>query len=282
MKILITGGNGQLGSEFKALQNSTLHQFIFTDSTSLDITDAGKVQDYFEHQDVDVILNCAAYTAVDQAEDEPEKAFAVNRNAVENLVKACEKHEIKLIHFSTDYVFDGKNHKPYKEEDTVNPVGIYGRSKLAGEQIILNSSISALIIRTSWLYSIYGHNFVKTMIRLGQEKDELNLIFDQIGTPTCATDLALASLECINKTEIWDNHREIYHFSNEGVASWYDFALAIFDFKNIDCQVKPVMSHEFKTKATRPHFSVLNKEKIKLDFGLGIKHWRRAFLDSGF
>ena len=282
MKILVTGSQGQLGSEFKALQNSTTHQFIFTDSTSLDITDTEKVQNYFEHHDVDVILNCAAYTAVDQAEDEPEKAFAVNRDAVENLVKACEKHDIKLIHYSTDYVFDGKNYKPYKEEDTVNPVGIYGKSKLAGEQIILNSNISALIIRTSWLYSIYGHNFVKTMMRLGQEKNEVNLIFDQIGTPTCATDLALASLECINKTEIWDNHRKIYHFSNEGVASWYDFALAIFDFKNIDCHVKPVMSHEFKTKATRPHFSVLNKEKIKSDFELTIKPWKKAFIDSGF
>lgn len=280
MKILVTGSQGQLGSEFKALENTVAHQFLFADSKILDLTDVAKVQDYFRQQQVDVVINCAAYTAVDQAEDEPDKAFAVNRDAVKNLVRICETYAIKLIHFSTDYVFDGKHYKPYNENDSVNPVGVYGKSKRAGEEVILNSNISALIIRTSWLYSIYGHNFVKTMIKLGQEKPELKLIYDQVGSPTNAADLAHACLICLDKTKIWNNQRKIYHFSNEGVASWYDFALAIFEQKDISCQVRPVLSQEFKTKAQRPHYSVLDKAKIKSDFNIEIEHWKKALVKS--
>ena len=282
MKILVTGSKGQLGSEFRALENSTSHQFTFIDLKTLDLTDVNKVQDYFKQQEVDVVINCAAYTAVDQAEDEPDKAFAVNRDAIKNLVGICEIYAIKLIHFSTDYVFDGKHYKPYNEIDSINPIGVYGKSKRAGEEVILNSNISALIIRTSWLYSIYGHNFVKTMIKLGHEKPELKLIYDQVGSPTNAADLAHLCLQCLDKTEIWNNQIKIYHFSNEGVASWYDFALAIFELKNISCQVQPVLSQEFKTKAKRPHYSVLDKGKIKLDFDIEIDHWKKSLIKSGF
>lgn len=281
MKILVTGSNGQLGSRFKAIGKSLDDEFIFTDSTSLDITNFDEVKHYFEKQEVDLILNCAAYTAVDQAEDDSEMAYRVNRDGVQNLVVACEKHDIKLIHFSTDYVFDGNHFKPYKEEDTVKPLGVYGQSKYAGEQIIMASTISALILRTSWLYAVDGHNFVKTMIKLGQEKEELKLIYDQVGSPTNAADLARTSLICIDKHKTWEKQRKIYHFSNEGVASWYDFALAIFEYKNINCRVKPVLSEAFYTKAQRPHYSVLDKANIKKDLGITIEHWKSALIKSG-
>lgn len=280
MKILVTGSHGQLGSEFKVLKNAVAHQFFFADSKTLDLTDKEKVQDYFQQQQLDVIINCAAYTGVDQAEDEPDKAFAVNRDGVENLIRICEKYVIKLIHFSTDYVFDGKHYKPYNEIDSVNPVGVYGKSKRAGEEVILKSNISALIIRTSWLYSVYGHNFVKTMIKLGQENDKLKVVYDQVGSPTNAADLAHICLKCLDKTEIWNKQRKIYHFSNEGVASWYDFAMAIFELKGISCQVRPVLSQEFKTKAKRPHYSVLDKGQIKSDFDLEIDHWKKSLINS--
>jgi len=276
LNILVTGSKGQLGSEFKAIEKNSSHHFAFTDSAMLDITDVEMLSSYVETQNFDLILNCAAYTAVDLAEDEAEKAFAINRDAIKNLVNACEKNDIALIHFSTDYVFNGQNHKPYTEKDEVNPLGVYGQSKRAGEEEILHSKISSLIIRTSWLYSKFGHNFMKSMIKLGQERDELSIVYDQIGTPTHAKDLAEATLTCIHQFKAWKHQQKIYHFANEGVASWYDFALAIFDKENIDCKVFPILSKDYPTKAQRPHYSVMDKTKFKQDFDIEISHWRKS------
>ncbi len=276
MNILVTGSGGQLGSEFRDLEKNSLHHFTFTDASSLDITDNKSLQSYLENKDFHVIINCAAYTAVDQAEDEPEKAFAVNKHAVKNLIEACEKHHMALIHFSTDYVFNGRNHKPYTENDDVNPLGVYGQSKRDGEEEILKSKVSSLILRTSWLYSKYGHNFMKSMIRLGQERDELQIVFDQIGTPTHARDLAEATLSCIDQIKVWEDQQRVYHYANEGVASWYDFALAIFDREKINCKVSPILSKDYPTKAQRPHYSVMDKTKFKNDFDIEILQWQKS------
>lgn len=277
MKILVTGANGQLGKTFKAIQNKYKnHEFIFTDRELLDITKRKEVSTFFEQHSIDFVLNCAAYTAVDQAEDESNLAYLVNKSGVEHLVKACESYHVNLIHFSTDYVFNGSKNQPYSETDAVDPNGIYGASKLAGEAIILNSKVSSLIIRTSWLYSEYGHNFMNSMLKLGSERDELRIVYDQIGTPTYTKDLAKAALVCVEKHDIWQDQQEIYHFSNEGVASWYDFALAIFEKANISCQVQPILSHDYPTKAKRPHYSVLDKNKIKTDFDIKIPHWLQS------
>ena len=273
MKVLITGSKGQLGCEFKVLKNVTVHELIFVDRDTLDITNQSDIDLFCKRQNIKCIINCAAYTAVDDAEDYQDKAFAVNEKAVKNLVKVCENQKIKLIHFSTDYVFNGENHKPYTESDKVNPIGVYGKSKRAGEEVILKSQISSLIIRTSWLYSEFGHNFMKSMIKLGRERDELRIVYDQVGTPTNALDLAMAVLGCIDQHKKWKNRQEVYHFSNEGVASWYDFALAIFEKENISCEVKPILSKDYPTKAERPHYSVLDKTKLKTDFKLDIPHW---------
>ena len=283
MKILVTGSNGQLGSEFKHLSEKSPYEFIFTSRANLDISDKESVIRYFnQHHHFDFILNCAAYTAVDQAEDEKDLAYKINQEGVKNLATLCAQNNIKLIHFSTDYVFDGSKSTPYNEADDVSPQSIYGKSKLAGEKEIFEYDISALIIRTSWLYSKYGKNFVKSMIRLGREKESLNIVFDQVGTPTCAKDLAKVALDCISKHEKWDKQKKIYHFSNEGVCSWYDFALAIFDNHSIHCEIKPILSADYPTKAPRPHYSVLSKEKIKSDFGIKIGHWSQALKSVKF
>lgn len=276
MNILVTGSRGQLGSEFIALEKNSKHNFTFSDSSSLDITESKIVKSYFKKKDFHIVINCAAYTAVDQAEDEIEKAFAVNRDAVKNLIEVCEEHQMGLIHFSTDYVFNGQNYKPYIETDEVKPIGVYGQSKRAGEEEILKSQISSLILRTSWLYSKYSHNFMKSMIRLGNERDELQIVSDQIGTPTHARDLAKAALSCANKFEFWENKQEIYHYANEGVASWYDFAIAIFEKENIKCKVIPILSKDYPTKAKRPHYSVMDKNKFKNDFETDILHWQKS------
>ena len=273
MKILITGSNGQLGTEFKHSKPSKHIELIFADATEFDITNLETIQSYFNRQDIDIIVNCAAYTAVDKAEADKEKAFTINKNGVKNLITACEKYNIKLIHFSTDYVFNGMHYKPYNENDDVNPIGVYGKSKRAGEELILKSSISSLIIRTSWLYSRFGHNFMKSMIKLGKEREELNIVYDQIGTPTHARDLVKAVLTCINQHSSWHSQQKVYHFSNEGVVSWYDFALAIFEKEKINCKVYPILSKDFPTKAERPHYSVLDKTKFKADFDIDIPHW---------
>lgn len=280
MKILVTGANGQLGSTFRAIGSEyKMYDFYFYGSKELDITDSSSIKIAFEECHPDIVLNCAAYTAVDRAEDEPEIAFAVNADGVKNLVDACKVNEVALIHISTDYVFDGTNNRPYVETDPVNPIGIYGKSKRAGEEAILDSDISALIIRTSWVYSEFGNNFVKTMLRLGKERDELKVIFDQVGSPTNTYDLAKAIMRIIDQKEKWKGNRDIFHFSNDGVCSWYDFALAIFEISEIKCKVSPILSKEYPTKAIRPHYSVLSKEKIKTKFALEGKHWREALKD---
>ena len=277
MKILITGKNGQLGSEIQHLAANYPHfNFIYTDVLTLDITKVDKVNYFFNENIIDLVINCAAYTAVDKAEDEADKANMINNLAVKNLVEACIKHRVRMIHISTDYVFDGSQHIPYLETDVVSPIGVYGKTKHLGEEQLLNTSIKGIILRTSWVYSSYGNNFVKTMIRLGQERDSLNVIFDQIGTPTYARDLAKACLDIANQTENWPTTPKVYHYSNEGVCSWYDFSATIMELMKINCKVFPIETKDYPSKSKRPHYSVLNKKEIKEKFKLEIPYWKSA------
>lgn len=276
MNVLVTGANGQLGLEIKDCNHhfKTLN-FIYADLPELDICDIDAVNIFVLENNIKAIINCAAYTAVDKAEGDAENARKVNAKGVSNLVKAMEKVKGKLIHISTDYVFDGTKPLPYDEEDTVSPIGVYGKTKREGELAVINSTLEGIVIRTSWLYSAYGKNFVKTMIRLGSEKEKLNVIFDQIGTPTFAGDLANTCLTILsNEHRRIDKSGKLYHFSNEGVSSWYDFAIAIMDLCKIDCKVKPIETKDYDTLAQRPHYSVLNKTKIKKDFNITIPYWR--------
>ncbi len=274
-KIVITGANGQLGSELRELSlHYPVYSFSFTDFDTLDITNADALKVFFRKENPDFVINCAAYTAVDQAEKEPAAAAMLNGEAPGILSAVCRDYSARLIHISTDYVFDGCNHRPYLENDPVAPQGVYGKTKREGEVNCLSEGPS-VVIRTSWLYSRFGKNFMKTMIEKGTRDKFLKVVFDQVGTPTYAGDLAAAIMEIIavavrNKEEWYPG---IYHFSNEGVCSWYDFALAILKIAGIDCQVVPVVSAEFPTLAPRPHFSVLDKTKIKLTFGLTIPWW---------
>lgn len=269
--ILITGSNGQLGSEIRFASSGYPNlNFIYTDFQELDICDAPSVDAYLNSHAVDAIVNCAAYTAVDKAEEDVELCYKINQYAVEVLGIATAKRGISFIHVSTDYVFDGKNFKPYTEEMPVAPASVYGKSKLAGELALMNVNHDALILRTSWLYSTVGTNFVKTMLKLGSERDELKVVFDQVGTPTYAADLATAILKIL---QFEKPSPGIYHFSNEGVCSWYDFAITIHRLADISCHVVPVQSHEYPSKTPRPHYSVLNKSKIKSTFQLEIPHW---------
>ena len=246
---------------------------FYTDVEELDITNFKAICAFIETHDIDTIINCAAYTAVDQAEDDEEKAMKLNRDAVANLANAAVKLDCLLVHISTDYVFDGTSDHPYTEKDTTNPQSVYGRTKLEGEQAIKKSGCLYIIIRTAWLYSGYGNNFVKTMIRLGKERDGLGVVFDQIGTPTYANDLARAIYTIINKGIV----RGIYHFSNEGVCSWYDFTVAIHRLAGItSCKVRPLHTAEYPAKANRPAYSVLDKTKIKTTFGIEIPHWEES------
>lgn len=278
LNVLVTGSNGQLGSELRRLldhskdtiQNTTFH---FVTRNELDLSNLCKVEDFFEGKRFDAIINCAAYTAVDKAESEQELADAINHRFVSMLSKIAKRDNAKLIHISTDYVFDGKNHRPYIENDLTDPQGVYGRTKRDGENAILTVAPSnTIIIRTSWVYSSYGNNFVKTMLRLGKERESLGVIFDQVGTPTYARDLAEAILEILPKID--NQVPEIYHFSNEGAASWYDFAKAIFELSAVKCSVNPITTDQYPTPASRPHYSLLNKTKIKKDFNLSIPYWR--------
>jgi dTDP-4-dehydrorhamnose reductase len=281
MNILVTGSNGQLGSEMKDIAaDSKDFCFFFRDLPALDICNSKQLARFFTENSIDTVINCAAYTNVDKAEEDSEIAEKVNATGVLNLVNAVAKVQGKLIHISTDYVFDGSNFLPYQESDEVNPIGVYGHTKRKGELAVINSGIDGIVIRTSWLYSAYGNNFVKTMLRLGKEKKELGVICDQIGTPTSAADLAKTCLEiltCSTETNI-NAKGNIYHFSNEGVASWYDFAVAIMEFGKVDCQVKPIQTIDYPTLAKRPPFSVLNKTKIKTDFEIEIPYWRDALV----
>ena len=277
MKILVTGVYGQLGSELKELTgNYPDGTFLFTDVDSLDITNEAAVQDYFQEKQPTFVVNCAAYTAVDKAESDRELARKINAIAPGILAKAAKNTGAKIIHISTDYVFNGQAFQPYTEADSVEPTGVYGETKLEGEQQCLNENPDSIIIRTSWLYSSYGNNFVKTMMRLGAERDSLNVIFDQVGTPTYAGDLAGAILSIIETTEKEQGKfvPGIYHYSNEGVASWYDFAKAIFEITEIACTVNPILTKDYPTPAKRPHYSVLNKSKIKDTFDIKIPYWR--------
>ena len=275
MNILITGANGQLGSEIKAIASSySKFSFLYEDLPRLDICDFLELDQFVKAHNINAVINCAAYTAVDKAETDFETAEKVNALGVENLVKSMQSVNGKLIQISTDYVFDGTNHMPYVEADLVNPLGVYGSTKLNGENIILNSNINGIVVRTSWLYSSFGNNFVKTMLRLGKEKNNLNVIFDQVGTPTYARDLAKACLDILSNNEQLDVKGKLYHYSNEGVASWYDFAKAIMEFGNLGCNVSPIETKAYPTPAKRPAYSILNKSKIKADFGLEIPYWR--------
>lgn len=274
-KILITGANGQLGSEIKEIaDNYQFFNFIFTDVDELDISDKNAIKTIVETNKIDIIINCAAYTAVDKAENEPGLADKINHDAVRNLAEVSKEYDLYLIHISTDYVFDGKNYKPYIETDAVCPVGAYAQSKLKGENVIHEVAPKASIIRTSWLYSSFGSNFVKTMLRLGRDRDELNVVFDQVGSPTYAADLAKAALYVAQKAQ--NTNVEIYHFSNEGVCSWYDLAKAVLDIRQIKCNINPIETKDYPTPAQRPFYSVFNKTKIKTDFNIEIPHWHDA------
>jgi dTDP-4-dehydrorhamnose reductase len=279
--ILITGSNGQLGSELKLLSSSFPQvNYIFNDIDTLNISDNSALSDFFSSCKPDIVINCAAYTAVDKAETETNLAYQINEKAVENLQNACKRFDTKIIHVSTDYVFDGKKYLPYKETDDTNPLSVYGKSKLAGEKH-LEGNKNAIIIRTSWLYSSYGNNFLKTIIRLSSERNELNVVYDQIGTPTYAFDLASAILRIIKKIVTDENSfcPGVFHYSNEGVCSWYDFANEIIQFRGSSCKVYPIETSEFPTLAVRPSYSVLNKSKIKQAYGIQIPWWKDSLKD---
>ncbi|MCX7098897.1 MAG: dTDP-4-dehydrorhamnose reductase [Methylococcales bacterium] len=275
--ILVTGANGQLGHELR--QQSDLYAdctFTFVTRSELDLGDSDSIWAYFSDKVFDVIVNCAAYTAVDKAESEADLAQAINCTAVGTLAAIAKQKQIALIHISTDYVFDGNHFKPYQETDPTNPQGVYGKTKLAGEKALLEANpANSVIIRTSWVYSSFGNNFVKTMLRLGKERGELGVIYDQVGTPTFAKDLAQAIMSIIRHPAFSTQpSTEIFHFSNEGVASWFDFAKAIFELSDINCHVKPIETKDYPTPAKRPHYSILNKTKIKTTFGLDIPYWK--------
>lgn len=270
--ILVTGANGQLGNELKYLENSfTDFKFIFTDKQALDITNNEAILSFFKINEIDFCINTAAYTAVDNAEDDQENAMLLNATAVKYLAEVCKEFNAKLIHVSTDFVFDGKGNIPLKEENKPNPLSVYGATKLKGEEFALENN--ALVIRTSWLYSTFGNNFVKTMLRLGTERDELNIIADQFGTPTYAKDLAKAILDIISNNKV-ENIKGLYHFSNKGEASWFDFTKEIFSISNINCKANPIPTTEYPTPAERPKYSVMDKSKIVDDFGVVLKDWK--------
>lgn len=274
LKILVTGGEGQLAQALKQVQGEN-ENCIFVTKNELDITNAEAVEAFFQEHKPDVVINTAAYTQVDAAETFRETAFLVNETAVKNLVGACEKHTCKLIHLSTDYVFDGTTSEPYRETDPTNPVTVYGKSKRAGEEAIENSSLTTYaIVRTSWLYSPYGHNFYKTMLRLAQSRSELSVVNDQKGCPTNALHLAEALRVIAHRLQ--PENTGIYHYCNTGETTWYDFARAIFEKHKLQIKVTPVTSYEYPTAAHRPTYSVLCTEKIKKTFSLKIADWHTA------
>lgn len=261
---LVVGANGQLGNELRLLLKD---KAVYVDKDELDITDKDAVDAFVKNGAFEAIINCAAYTAVDKAESDEQLAELINVIGPKNLAMTG----VPLIHISTDYVFDGTNCKPYVETDIPNPQTVYGRTKLAGEKAVFDNADTAIVIRTAWLYSTFGNNFVKTMRKLGAERDCLNVVFDQVGTPTYAGDLAKVIVEILPQMK--SGMKEVYHFSNEGVCSWYDFALAVMAQSDLDCNVLPIESREYPTPAKRPHYSVLNKAKIKRDFGVKINNW---------
>ena len=276
MRILVTGANGQLGNEMRRLGAVSPNEYIFTDVAELDITDKAAVMAFVEEQNVDVIVNCAAYTNVDKAEDDEATAELINATAVRNLAEAAKAQDATLFHVSTDYVFGAEGNTPRSEDMPLNPLGAYGRTKLHGEQAIAEVGAKSIIIRTAWLYSEFGNNFLKTMLRLTAEKETLNVVFDQVGTPTYAGDLAMTIFSII-EGGYYVGNEGVYHFSNEGVCSWYDFAQEIATAAgHTKCKINPCHSSEFPSKVTRPPYSVLDKSKIKQTFGVDIPHWRES------
>lgn len=274
MRVLVTGTTGQLGGD---IQSIAAHypdfEFAFTDIHNLNITSKPDLESFFKNFKPEVFINCAAYTAVDKAETETDLAYKVNCEAVEYISELCFQYNTRLIHVSTDYVYDGLKNTPYKETDDANPVDHYAKSKYQGEQAILKQLNNAIIIRTSWLYSTHGHNFLKTMLRFGKERNQLNVVYDQVGTPTFALDLAYAILDMIPQLKEQKNS-EIYHFSNEGAVSWFDFAKAIMEMAKLSCRINPIESHQYPTPVKRPHYSVLSKDKIKTDFNVRVPYWK--------
>jgi len=282
--ILITGCNGQLGKCLQETVSSSLYKIqklIFTDIEELDITDINAVSDFVYQNKIDCIINTAAYTAVDKAESEPEKAFSINTDGVFTLAHICMEQNIFLIHISTDYVFDGKATKPYKTNASTNPASVYGKSKLAGEKAILNALIPSIIIRTSWLYSKYGHNFLNTMLELGKKKEEIFVVNDQFGAPTNANDLAETILHIIPQIEKITKPT-ILHYANEGITSWYGFSKEIMKVAQLPCKVHPITTAEYPTSATRPAYSVFDLSKIKKQFHIIIPDWKESLLKWHF
>ena len=276
MVVLVTGASGQLGQSLQYVQSKQPDlQFIFASSEDLNITDEESVSSFFEENKIDFCINAAAYTAVDKAESEPEKAHLVNVIGPENLAKACKVSGAILIHISTDFVFDGTSSIPYLEIDQTNPIGVYGQTKLEGERKVVEKCDRYFIIRTSWVYSQFGNNFMKTMLRLAQDRNELNVVDDQVGSPTNAIDLAEAILKIIGTPEI-ETEFGIYNFSNEGVCSWFDFAKEIFRINKINITVNPIPTEAYPTPAKRPAYSVLDKSKIKAIFDINIKTWQES------
>ena len=277
--ILVTGSNGQLGNEIRRISanHENNFRFFFTDVAELDITDLRSVDFFIKENNIKYIINCAAYTAVDKAEDDVDLCYKINRDAVANLGQAATNNNAKVIHISTDYVYDGTANKPYVETDTVNPQSVYGKSKQEGEAELLKACANSIIIRTAWLYSIFGNNFVKTMIKLGKERETLNVVADQRGTPTYGTDLAKTIVKILDFSEANGFKPGIYHYSNEGATTWYDFTLAIHKEAGINtCKVNPITTEQYPVKATRPKYSVLDKTKIKSTFNLTIPKWEES------
>lgn len=272
MNILITGANGQLGTEMRNVSAGSKDKYIFTDVAELDITDAVAVDRFVASEKLDVIVNCAAYTNVDKAEDDEQAADLINHKAVAILATTAAKYGATLIHISTDYVFDGSSTIPYRENNATSPIGAYGRTKLSGERAVIESGCRYLIFRTAWLYSPYGKNFMNTMIKLTAEKESLNVVFDQVGTPTCAADLAALIYKVIADRLL--DRQGLYHFSNEGVCSWYDFAVEIRNLCGNTSNIIPCHSDEFPSKVARPHYSVLDKTKVKNTFGVTVPYWK--------
>ena len=274
MNILVTGANGQLGNGMRVVAQNSTDNYIFTDVTELDITDASAVEKTIRNNNINVVINCAAYTNVDKAENDREFAEILNAKAVENLAVAIRKNNGLLIHVSTDYVFGGtKNNTPCTEDEPVNPTGVYGITKLHGEQAVIGSGCHYIIIRTAWLYSEFGKNFLKTMLNFTATKPQLKVVFDQVGTPTYAYDLAKVIFDIIENRK-FEGKYGIYHYSNEGVCSWFDFAKMIAEYTgNTECDIQPCYSDEFPSPVTRPSYSVLDKTKIKESFGISVPYW---------
>jgi len=277
IKIIILGKGGQLASELESLKSYD-QNWSFLSIGELNICDKDAVSTYFKSNPCDVVVNCAAYTAVDKAEEEIEACYNVNLIGVENLLESIKFNNSKLIHISSDYVFDGNKPTPYSEKDPGSPVEVYGKSKLAGEKVINDSKVKSIIIRTSWLYSNYGHNFVKTMLKIGKERENIGVVADQFGSPTFAYDLAKTIIKIVEDKKYTWSIGDVFHYSNEGSCTWHEFALEIFKISNIDVNVKKLTTDEFPTKAKRPKYSLLDKSKIKDVFGIDVPHWKNSLM----